>query len=238
MTNVRKVATAIPLSILCATLTIPWTGETSTPTPTRSVESDPSADLIPRDGNQALEWLLKGNARFADGKSRHDHESIRRRMRLTEGQHPFGIVLGCADSRVPPELVFDEGLGDLFVIRVAGNVVAEDEAGSIEYAVAHLDQRLIVVLGHEGCGAVTAALSYHDNEPEELIRLVHRIEPALADVDRSIPMKEQIHLGVEVNVRQSVRQLLDIVERQQATDRVVVVGMIYELETGRVRLLD
>ena len=134
-------------------------------------------DLRPASGKEALEWLVAGNHRFWDGHPRHDHESMRRVAKLREGQHPFGIVLGCADSRVAPELLFDHGLGDLFVIRVAGNVVADDEAGSIEYGLVHLHVPLVMVLGHEGCGAVTAALSAHDGEPRELVTLLQRIAP-------------------------------------------------------------
>jgi carbonic anhydrase len=197
-------------------------------------------DLRPRDGEEALEWLLAGNHRFWDGHPRHDHESMRRVAKLEEGQHPFAVVLGCADSRVTPELVFDHGLGDLFVIRVAGNVVADDEAGSIEYAVLHLDTPLVVVLGHEGCGAVTAALHAVDHEPEELQTLVKRILPALDGIPPDLPEEERVHLGVEANVRQSVRRLREIVERERdsAEQPALIVGAIYEIGSGRVRVLD
>jgi len=212
-------------------------------------ESEPKAELafseeerdrIPENGEQALEWLLDGNRRFAEGRPRHDYESQRRRMMLTEGQHPFGVVLGCSDSRVPPELIFDFGLGDLFVIRVAGNVVAGHEAASIEYAIAHLDVPLILVLGHEGCGAVTAALGMAEGEVQELEGLLRQIQPALVDIDPSLPEEQRVHLGVEANVRQSVGQLLDIAEREQRPqdERVLVVGAVYELDTGRVHILD
>lgn len=205
-----------------------------------SYASDEERDRTPEDGAQALEWLLEGNRRFVDGRPRHDFASQRRRMMLTEGQHPFGVVLGCADSRVPPELIFDFGLGDLFVIRVAGNVVANDEAGSIEYAIAHLDVPLVLVLGHEGCGAVTAALGEHDGEVEELVGLLRMIQPAVADIDPSLSVENQIHLGVEANVRQSVKELLEIAEREARPDeeRVMVVGGVYELDTGLVRILE
>jgi carbonic anhydrase len=165
---------------------------------------------------------------------------MRRVAMLEGGQHPFATILGCADSRVSPELVFDHGLGDLFVIRVAGNVVAEDEAGSIEYGIAHLDVPLLMVLGHEGCGAVTAALHATDHEPAELQTLISRIRPALEDIPAELPEEEQVRLGVEANVRQSVRQLQTIADRvgRPHADRVLIVGAIYDLETGRVRLLD
>jgi carbonic anhydrase len=196
-------------------------------------------DLHPANGEEALEWLMAGNHRFWDGHPRHDHESMRRVAMLSDGQHPFAIVLGCADSRVSPELVFDHGLGDLFVIRVAGNVVAEDEAGSIEYALLHLRVPLIVVLGHEGCGAITAALGAYDEEPVELVTLLRRIIPAVQGIDPSLPLEERIHLGVEANVRHSVAQLQAIQDRleQPQEVRTLIVGAVYEIETGKIRVL-
>src|SRR3954451_10886779 len=109
--------------------------------------------------DQALSRLLAGNERFVAHKERHPDESAGRRRELVSGQHPFAVILGCSDSRVAPELLFDEGLGDLFVIRVAGNIVDDDILASIEYAVEHLGTKLVVVLGHEKCGAVSAAVS-------------------------------------------------------------------------------
>jgi carbonic anhydrase len=133
-----------------------------------------------------------------------------------------------------------ESLGDLFVIRVAGNVVAEDEAGSIEYALVHLHVPLLVVLGHEDCGAVTAALSAHEAEPRELVTLLRRIVPAVEDIDPSLPMEERIRLGVEANVRQSVARLRAIQDRihQPESEKTLIVGAIYELGTGKVRILE
>ena len=210
------------------------------PIPDPEPELGEAEDLHPANGEEALEWLLAGNHRFWDGHPRHDHESMRRVAMLSDGQHPFGIVLGCADSRVSPELVFDHGLGDLFVVRVAGNVVAEDEAGSIEYALVHLHVPLVVVLGHENCGAVTAALGAHDGEPKELVTLLRRIIPAIRDIDPTLPLEERIRLGVEANVRQSVSQLRAIQDRLERPEgeRSVIVGAIYELETGKVRILE
>ena len=201
---------------------------------------DPVGDIEVRDGEHALELLLEGNARFVACRPRHGHESLMRRARLEGGQHPFGIVLGCADSRVPPELVFDVGLGDLFVIRVAGNVVGVDESGSIEYAITHLGTPLVMVLGHESCGAVTAALAAVEDEPEELRHLLGTIAPGLSGIAPSLPHEQRVQLGVEANVRQSQRQLAAIQEREDlpASERALIVGAVYELETGRVRVLD
>jgi carbonic anhydrase len=218
--------------------------QTTEPAPVATEHHEPQAseeeDLWPQNGDEALEWLLAGNERFVAGTPRHDHESMRRRMSLSNHQRPFAIVLGCADARVPPELVFDHGLGDLFVIRVAGNVVSDDEAGSIEYAAAHLDTPLVVVLGHEGCGAVTAALGSIDDEPEELVTLMQKVRPALSGIDRSLPKEDQVRAGVESNVHMAMGQLQEIAEREQrpSHERMKVVGAVYELETGRVRVLE
>ncbi len=119
----------------------------------------------------AIARLKLGNKRFVDGKSKHFRTNRAWRETLVSGQNPFAVILGCADSRVPTELVFDQGFGDLFVIRNAGNVVMEDVMGSIEYAAIHLHTKLVVVMGHEGCGAVTAALKSREErakEPPEL----------------------------------------------------------------------
>ncbi|MDJ0851911.1 MAG: carbonic anhydrase [Myxococcota bacterium] len=197
-------------------------------------------DAMPRDGDEALEWLLEGNERFIAGRPQHPNEELHRRARLGKGQRPFAAVLGCSDSRVPPELIFDYGLGDLFVIRVAGNVVADDEAGSLEYAADHLEVPLVLVLGHEGCGAVTAAFGTKRGEGAELVRLLARLEPGLAEIDPALPLEERVRLGVEANVRNSVEQLRAIAERdfEEVAPELRIVGAIYELETGRVRVLD
>lgn len=203
-------------------------------------EAAEDENLVPEDGEEALAWLLAGNERFVAGTPRHDHESATRRASLRHGQDPFAIVLGCADSRVSPELLFDHGLGDLFVIRVAGNIVHETEAGSIEYAIKHLGTPLVIVLGHEGCGAVTAALGVFDHEPEELVALLRRIRPALEGIDPSLPDEERIAIGVKANVRQAVAELTAIAEREGRPEfqRALVVGAVYDLDTGRVHMLE
>ncbi len=193
-----------------------------------------------------LKALKSGNQRFVDGSSAHPHESAHYRASLANEQHPFATVLACSDSRVTPVLIFDQGIGDLFVIRVAGNVVDDDVAGSIEYAVDHLSTKVLIVMGHENCGAVTAA--YHayvahdlkQREPHEIETLLHRIEPALHDLDRSKSVKEQIAEGVEQQVRAGIRQLSAIPDLHQAQSegRVKIVGAVYSLRTGEVRFLD
>jgi carbonic anhydrase len=195
--------------------------------------------------NDALKRLRKGNRRFVEGKNdiaRSIGEA--RRAELVGGQTPFAVILACSDSRVPVELIFDQGLGDLFVIRVAGNIVAPSQVGSIEYAAEALGVRLVVVLGHSNCGAVEATLRFlmkaqNDASPN-LRAIVDRIRPA---VEPLIGGNEDITLrrAVLANVLQSVEQLRhgsDILERFIATGDLAVVGAKYSIETGEVRFLD
>ena len=161
---------------------------------------------------------------------------------LTAGQHPFVTLLCCSDSRVPPELVFDQGFGDLFVIRVAGNVIATDVIGSIQYAMRHLTTPLLVVMGHEECGAVTAAVESLDgmgHEPKYIDVLVKLIEPGLGALPRNLNKKARINAAVEANVRWSMKQLAELPEGRQALEknRVTLAGAVYELGTGSVRFL-
>jgi carbonic anhydrase len=186
---------------------------------------------------------VKGNERFIAGSLRHEHESVARRRELIAEQHPFATVLGCSDSRVPAELLFDQGLGDLFVVRVAGNIVAPDDLGSIEYAVDHLHTPLVLVLGHEGCGAVTAALepeAARNKEAKDIQELLALILPALKGIDPKLSLAERIHRGVESNVRWSMQQLQNAPAlKEKISDRQLkIVGGVYELETGKVRLLN
>ena len=204
--------------------------------------------------DQALEILKAGNKRFVAGKPRHPHETPKWRHRLTTGQKPIATILGCSDSRVTPELIFDEGLGDLFVIRVAGNIVDEDVTASIEYAVEHLDTHLVVVLGHENCGAVTAALESdpantvdnakpHHHEPRELQSLVSRLHDHLFEHCEGEPDVESdtnISTAVCKNVMCSCRHLHACGDLEGCMERhqVKLVGAIYDLDTGKVRWLD
>jgi carbonic anhydrase len=162
---------------------------------------------------------------------------------LAKGQQPWATILGCSDSRVPPELIFDAVLGELFVIRVAGNVLSAEVAGSMQYAGAHLQTPLFVVLGHEGCGAVKAALESKllgVQHRSRIQMLVDSILPAVADVDPHLPAALQLARAVEANVRWTVRQIRESPEGQArfTEGRMQLVGAIYELESGRVRLLD
>jgi carbonic anhydrase len=197
---------------------------------------------FPKDADAALERLKAGNARFVEGKTKHAHEGAVWRKHLVGEQKPFATVLGCSDSRVPIELVFDQGFGDLFVVRVAGNVIAEDVVGSIAYAGLHLRTPLFVVLGHEGCGAVTAAVDAKlkkAKEPEQIEALVKLIDPGLKGVDWKLARPALLDAAIEANARWSLRQLTDIPAAKKAIEqhRCAFVGAVYDLQTGKVRFL-
>jgi carbonic anhydrase len=196
----------------------------------------------PQDAVEALDRLKKGNQRFADGKTRHAHESSDWRKQLVGSQKPFATILGCSDSRVPIELVFDQGFGDLFVVRVAGNVVSPDVIGSLGYAIAHLGTPLVVVMGHYGCGAVTAALQALKgpiNEGPGIKALVELIKPGLPKALPGDTVEQQINAAVEANVRWSIEQLARLPEAKKAIEagRFSLAGAVYELTSGRVRFL-
>lgn len=202
----------------------------------------PAADEQPTDGAAALARLTEGNRRFAGGTTRHAHEGADWRKHLAGGQQPFATVLGCSDSRVPPELVFDQGFGALFVVRVAGNVIADDVVGSLEHAGLHLRTPLFVVMGHTGCGAVTAAVDARLKkaaEPDRIGTLLKLIEPGLSGLDPRLAYPAMVDAAVEANVRWSVRQLLGLPVARRAVERhrCRIVGAVYDLQTGRVRFL-
>jgi carbonic anhydrase len=193
--------------------------------------------------DEALQRLIDGNARFLKGEAHLPGLSRETLAELARGQHPFATILGCSDSRVPPEWVFDAGLGELFVVRVAGNVLSPEVAGSLQYANAHLRTPLVVVLGHEGCGAIQAAMEtkYKGVQQRSRIQLlVDSILPALAGLDPQLPAPARLAQAVESNVRWTVRTILESPEGQArlAEERVKIVGAIYEIQTGRVRFLE
>ena len=161
---------------------------------------------------------------------------------LAKGQHPYATILSCSDSRVPPELIFDAGFGELFIVRVAGNVVSPEVAGSLQYAGRHLKTPLFVVLGHTNCGAVAAAVEttlHGARQPSRIQLLVDCIVPGLIDLDLQLTPEAMLAQAVEANVRWSMRQILETPEgRQRQTEGLLkLVGAVYEIETGRVRFL-
>jgi carbonic anhydrase len=207
--------------------------------PAGSIETEP----YPRNAGEALARLKNGNRRFMDDKPRHAHAEASWRSHLVETQKPFATVLGCSDSRAPPEFIFDVGFGDLFTIRLAGNIIAEDVIGSLQYAVSHLHTPLVVVLGHEGCGAVAATVEemlHTAKEPEHIESLIQLIKPGLRGLDLKLNRNALLSAAVEANVRWSMQQLAALPEAKRALreKRGALVGGIYELATGRVRFLD
>lgn len=187
---------------------------------------------------EALARLKVGNQRFVASKLEHPRQTAERRTELATSQHPFAVVLACADSRASPELVFDQGLGDVFVVRVAGNVLNEETVGSIEYAVEHLGTQLIVVLGHERCGAIAAAretIATKTEAPGHIQSLVKAIAPAVAatagqDAEATAKANER-------NVAKELRESAPILKEMVEKGTVSVVAAHYDLDTGAVEFL-
>ena len=200
----------------------------------------PATNRISAD--EALRRLIDGNERFQRGETSFPRLQKEILVQLAQGQHPYATILGCSDSRVPPELIFDAGLGELFVVRVAGNVLSPEVSGSLQYAGAHLHTALFVVLGHDGCGAVKAPLDtkLHGVQQRSRIQiLVNAIMPGLGDVDPQLSPEEQLERAVEANVRWTIRQIAATPEGQAAVadGRMTLLAAIYEIGSGRVRFL-
>jgi carbonic anhydrase len=228
--------TAVAAALLCTSSGItakePKHATTESPAPT-------PPPVLP---GVALQNLKDGNVRFR-GKMEHPHQDAARREEVAPAQHPFAIVLGCADSRTPPEVIFDQGLGDLFVIRVAGNTLNADTLGSIEYAVLH-NSRLIVVLGHESCGAVKAAIDLKAaaNEaaaakeaPGHILSFVDAIKPAI-DATPGSDATEVSKANVRIMVK-TLKESAPILKERVKNGTVSVVGAYYELKSGVVTFL-
>lgn len=201
--------------------------------------------IILKSALEALDRLREGNRRFvSDVRGQGALTGQTRRNELVAGQQPFAIVLGCSDSRVPAEIVFDEGLGELFVIRVAGNIVAPSQIGSVEFAACVYDTPLVMVMGHSMCGAVMATLEELErpsgNRSPNLQSIVNRIRPsveALLEKELHADHDAMLRLAIRANIRASVSQLKHgsrILEELIAEDRLLVVGAEYSLETGVV----
>jgi carbonic anhydrase len=197
----------------------------------------PDTSRIPGQGltkEQAFQRLLEGHWRYMENQRQHRAVTLEDRSLHVQGQYPFAAMLGCADSRVSPELIFDQGQGDIFVVRVAGNIVGEAELASLEYAVEHLGVRLLVVFGHENCGAVKAALDVHD-APGPMGYLLRQIAPAVAEA-RTLP-GPLLDRAVNCNVKHSVQALMN---RSVALNKAVesglvrIIGVVYRLGTGDI----
>ena len=190
----------------------------------------------------ALARLVAGNERFVRGEARFPTVQKEILAQLAKAQQPYATIIGCSDSRVPPELVFDAGFGELFIVRVAGGVISPEIMGTLQYAAVHLHTPLFVVLGHERCGAVQAALSVKWEgavERSRIARLLTNILPGLPTLDPGQTLESQLSAAVEANVRWSMHQLLDTPEGQErmAEGIVKLVGAVYDLTTGQVRWL-
>jgi carbonic anhydrase len=199
----------------------------------------PSEPLKPNETlkpNEALKRLMEGNKRFTEDKPTCPERNQVRRAATVAAQRPFAIVLGCSDSRVPPEIAFDQGIGDIFVVRVAGNIVSPVELSSVEYSALVNDSSIIVVLGHENCGAVTAVL---ENKAQGIAPIATVIRKGL---DRFNPKKQKMDLqtAIEDNVRNSVMLIKQSsnIDKLIRAGKLMVVGAYYDLKTGAVRILD
>ncbi|GGM01358.1 carbonic anhydrase [Streptomyces cinereus] len=205
----------------------------------------------PETAEQALEMLKQGNARFVENLQ-NPQSTLLASNALTHVHEPFAIILGCSDARVPAEIVFDQGLGDLFVIRVAGNVVAPSQIGSVEFATEKFGTKLVVVLGHSHCGAVTACVETLINPDQQfspnLRSIVDRIRPSVYNLHeiytangQDIDAQELINRGIKANVRMSVTQLKHgsrILEDAVNNGSLIIVGAVYDLDTGKVTFIE
>jgi len=201
----------------------------------------PDASEVRIAAEQGLQKLIAGNQRFVRGQAKFPTVCKETLADLAREQKPFATVLGCSDSRVPPELIFDANFGELFIVRVAGNVISQEVMGSLQYAGAHLLTPLFVVLGHAGCGAVKAALEYKLNGVQLRSRiqiLVNNILPGLPEFDAQSSQGERLASAIEANVRWSMHQLLETPEGQNGLKMgIKLVGAVYDITTGQVRFL-
>lgn len=185
-----------------------------------------------------LDKLKAGNEKFVNGHPAHPHETLNRIKELKNGQHPFAVLVSCSDSRIPPELIFDQGLGDIFSIRTAGNVIGDYELGSIEYAVEHLHCKLIVVMGHVNCGAIQAyATSGNEKHDDHIQNLVNYI--ASEEEEKIIPdsLRSNIDILVKANITHGVNLLKSstpVLKPLVDNDEIKIIGAYYDLDSGKV----
>jgi len=185
---------------------------------------------------ESISRLKEGNARFAADQLDGKLQNSSRRKSLLDGQQPYAIILGCSDSRIVPEIMFDTGLGELFVVRVAGNVANTSSIASIEYAVAHLGTKVIVVLGHESCGAVTAAVAGGDNG-YNLNHLLEHITPAIVASKKDVSVNDVAKKNAELTV-EDLKNKSDIIKNSFDNGEAKVVSAYYNMDTGKVDFLE
>ena len=201
-------------------------------------------DSAYKDPYYGLRKLVYGNRRFSENKSISPRQTDADLKNAGLGQKPFATIIGCADSRVPNEIIFDQGVGDLFITRTAGQVMAEASYGTIEYATEVLQTRLIVVLGHQSCGAVQAAMKLPENPPGHVVTLINAIKPASLYAKKHAGAKnpeEELHAAVRQNVIEQVnllRGLEPVLSRRFDKGEVLIVGAVYNLESGNVELIE
>ncbi|MEH2115502.1 carbonic anhydrase [Nostoc sp.] len=197
------------------------------------IPSTPPESLSP---NAALQKLIEGNQRFVDHHPQYPDQSALRLQEVAQAQHPFATILSCADSRVPAEIVFDQGIGDIFDVRIAGNIATHEAIGSIEYAVVLLGSPLLMVMGHERCGAVTAAVQ-KESLPGDISTFVKAIKPALKRV-KDQP-GDAVENAVVANVQYQIERLKrsQLLNKQVKSGKLKIVGGRYDLDTGRVTII-
>ncbi len=181
---------------------------------------------------EILDRLTSGNERFVADKLNNKFEDSKRREELISGQNPFAIILSCADSRVVPEILFDTGLGELFTIRVAGNVANKSSIASIEYAVANLNTKVIVVLGHQNCGVIKAAIQGGDNG-ENLNHLLHHIKPAIQEAGSRASVNEVVEINAKLTAG-ALKENSEIIRNAVDNSELMIISAYYKLESGRV----
>jgi len=187
----------------------------------------------------AIQKLQGGNRRFVEGRSIYPRQDAALIKKLAEGQSPFALIVGCSDSRVSAEILFDQGFGDLFVTRTAGQVMTDASYGTIEYADLMLKTKLIVVLGHTNCGAVKAAVEHPDNLPGHISQLIHSIKRAAdtASVMKGNVLDNAVRLNV-INQVEELRNLDPVLKKNYTEGKILIIGAVYDLENGKVSYLD
>ncbi|WP_281298189.1 carbonic anhydrase [Flavobacterium limnophilum] len=201
---------------------------------TLSCKKETTPEVAANKNESPVEKLVSGNKRFLDEKTIHPHQNKQTVLANQDAQHPFAVILTCSDSRVSPEILFDQGIGDLFVIRNAGNLISDIDMGSIEYAVEHLDAKLIVVLGHTECGAIKAYVGDKNNEYKKHRSHIDDIVETIADEKEEKQISKENHLDacIIANIKHSLKMIQDnpIVKEKHAK----VVPMQYDIHTGKV----
>jgi len=205
--------------------------------PVLALAHPPGGGKLATTADEALKELKAGNERFVKGKAARHNQDLKRVKAVVAGQKPEAVILGCADSRVPPEVIFDEGIGDLFVVRVAGNIAEPATTGSIEYAAEHLGVPLIVVLGHHKCGAVKATAEAHGPAEGNIGEIVKELQPAV-EAARAKPGKrglvdDAVHANVDVVKRQLTSES-KVLEHLVHEGKVKIVTAVYDLDSGKV----